>query len=398
MDTIPAIIAILVLAKVLGELLERIGYPPMIGEIGAGIILGPEILGWVTFDQTLEVFSTIGVIVLLFISGVEMNARAFAAARNAAATTAAAGVAVPFVAGFAGGYLLGFSFIEQLFLATVLSITSIGVSVRTLIDLRRLNTLVGNTIVGAAVVDDIIGIVLLGILSSIALTGRVEVGALAVTILLSLLFIAFAFTAGKRLITGAFARSRLMLTHEMPYAVAIIIALAMAAAAHALALHYAIGAFIAGLLLGPQIRDDRSLFNGILDFGFGFFVTFFFASIGLLLALEPGTIVSPLVFPLVILAVGGKTIGGYLGSIYYLRDHLRALTVGFGLSARGEIALVVAQTSLAAGFITQGLYSAVAVTVVTTVFAAPLLMRWGFAKTADRSSPPTDGLPQAETR
>ncbi len=398
MDPIVTIVAILVLAKAFGELLERIGYPPMIGEIGAGIILGPGILGLVTLNDTLEIFSTIGVIALLFISGVEMNPKAFAAARNAAAVTAAAGVIVPFATGFAGGRLLGFTFIEQLFLATVLSITSIGVAVRTLIDLRRLNTLVGTTIVGAAVVDDIIGIVLLGILSSIALTGGVEAATLATTIALSLFFIAFAFTGGKRLVSWIFVRSRRMKTHEMPYAVAIIIALATAAAAHALGLHYAVGAFIAGLILGPRIRNDRSLFDGILDFGFGFFVTFFFASIGLLFVPAPATLISPLVALLFVLAIASKTAGGYLGSIHYLGDHLRAITVGFGISARGEIALVVAQTSLAAGIITRSIYSAVVVMVIATILLAPLLMKWGFRVHEKREEPATGGRPSAGTR
>ncbi len=379
MDPIVAIIVILVVAKIFGEALERLGYPPMIGEIGAGILLGPAVLGLVTLDEALEVFSTIGVIALLFISGVEMNPKAFAAAKNAAAFTAATGVAVPFVLGFVGGALLGLSFIEQFFLAVVLSITSIGVSVRTLIDLRRLNSLVGNTVVGAAVVDDIIGIVLLGVLSSVALSGQLDVLPLMGALLLAVLFIVFAFTLGRRLAVWLFRTSRSMLTHEMPYVAAIAIALTTAAAAHALGLHYAIGAFVAGIILGRQIRNDRSVFDGIIDFGFGFFVTFFFASIGLLFHPDPAIFVSPLVPALIVLAIAGKTFGGYLGSRYFLAGPADALTVGFGISARGEIALVIAQVSLSAGIITAGFYSAVTVMVIATIFAAPLLMKWGFA-------------------
>lgn len=398
MDPIVAIVLILGLAKVFGELLERGGYPPMIGEIAAGILVGPAVLGLVTMNETLDLFSTIGVIALLFVSGVEMNAKAFAAARNAAALTAVTGIVVPFVLGIIGGALLGFSFVEQLFLATVISITSIGVSVRTLIDLKMLNSMVGNTIVGAAVVDDIIGVILLGILSSIALSGRLELAPLAATLVLAVLFIAFALTVGRRLFLWVFRASHRMLTHEMPYVAAIVIALGTAAVADAVGLHYAIGAFVAGLVLGPQIRNDRSVFDGLADFAFGFFVTFFFASIGLLFHPDPAVFASVLMPALILLAIAGKTAGGYIGSLPYMGDRLQALMVGFGLSPRGEIALVVAQVSLSAGIITQGLYSGVTVMVIATILAAPLLMKWAFAARKKREDAIKDDRPAAESQ
>lgn len=398
MDPIVAIVLILGLAKVFGELLERGGYPPMIGEIAAGILVGPAVLGVVTMNETLELFSTIGVIALLFVSGVEMNAKAFAAARNAAALTAVTGIVVPFVLGIIGGALLGFSFVEQLFLATVISITSIGVSVRILIDLKMLNSMVGNTIVGAAVVDDIIGVILLGILSSIALSGRLELAPLAATLVLAVLFIAFALTAGRRLFLWVFRASHRMLTHEMPYVAAIVIALGTAAVADAVGLHYAIGAFVAGLVLGPQIRNDRSVFDGLADFAFGFFVTFFFASIGLLFYPDPAVFASVLVPALILLAIAGKTAGGYIGSRPYVGDRLQAFMVGFGISPRGEIALVVAQVSLSAGIITQGLYSGVTVMVIATILVAPLLMKWAFATRKKREEAVKGGRPAAESQ
>jgi len=395
MDPIVSIIAILALAKIFGELVERAGYPPMIGEIGAGIVLGPSVLNIVVMDANLEFLSTLGVITLLFISGVEMNPKALASARNASALTGVLGVATPFALGIVGGMLLGFGLVEQVFLGIVLSITSIGISVRTLIDLKKLNTLAGSTIVGAAVIDDVIGIVLLGVLSSLSLTGEIVFLTLAASVVLSVLFIAFAFTIGRRLATWTFEQSRTMQTHEMPYVVSITIALASAAAAHALGLHYAIGEVIAALLLGSQIRKDRSLFDGLIDVSFGFFVTFFFASIGLVLQVSPETIFSPLLLPLLLIALVGKIAGGFLGSLPYVKDRLAALIVGFGISSRGELALVVAQASLAAGIITAGLYSTVTLVVIVTVLLAPVLMKWGFARMDARA---TAALSSAETK
>ncbi|KUG19617.1 MAG: cation:proton antiporter [Methanomicrobiaceae archaeon] len=391
MDPILAIILILVVAKGLGEIVERVGYPPMIGEIVAGILLGPSILNLVILDPTLEAFAAAGVIALLFISGAEMNPKAFARARDVSVLTGAAGVAVPLFSGIGVGYLLGLNLLEAIFLGIILSITSIGVAVRTLIDLKKLNTLVGSTIVGAAVIDDILGIVLLGLLSSIALGEAAGMAALALPIALSAFFLLFAFTVGKRLVTWAFLRSRRMRTHEMPYTAAIIIAFAAAYATEAIGLHYAIGAFIAGLMLGDQIRKDQGLFDGLVDFAFGFFVTFFFVSIGLLVRIEPETILSPLLVPLIAVALAGKTAGGFLGSLPYLKDRMQALIVGFGLTSRGELALVVAQTSLAAGIISVGLFSVVTLMVIATVFLAPILVKWGFSRMeATRSLTPAE--------
>ncbi|WP_062396459.1 cation:proton antiporter [Methanogenium cariaci] len=176
MDVILQILLLLIGAKLFGELVERLGYPALIGEIAAGILLGPSLLGWVTTNETLEVFADIGIIVLLFVSGAEMNLKSFLERRNVAVTTAVAGVLVPFGSGILLGYLLNFSQAEALFLAIALSITSIGVSVRMLVDYKQLNTVIGTAIVSAAVLDDIIGIFLLGILSAVAMQGTTLAG------------------------------------------------------------------------------------------------------------------------------------------------------------------------------------------------------------------------------
>lgn len=297
MDVILQILLLLIGAKLFGELVERLGYPPaLIGEIAAGILLGPSLLGWVTTNETLEVFADIGIIVLLFVSGAEMNLKSFLERRNVAVTTAVAGVLVPFGSGILLGYLLNFSQAEALFLAIALSITSIGVSVRMLVDYKQLNTVIGTAIVSAAVLDDIIGIFLLGILSAVAMQGTTLAGdSLSAGILIAIGFLVlFVLIAPPPVLRVIFDRARKTETHEMVYSVALILALASAWLSHMAGLHYSIGAFIAGLILGDRIRHDRMLFDSLMDFGFGFFVTLFFASIGLLFSFTGGeTFLSP---------------------------------------------------------------------------------------------------------
>jgi len=389
MDVILQIILLLICAKLFGELVERMGYPALIGEIAAGILLGPSLLGWVTTNETLEVFADIGIIALLFVSGAEMNLKSFLERRNVAVTTALAGVIVPFAGGILLGYLLNFSQAETLFLAIALSITSIGVSVRILVDYKQLNTVLGTAIVSAAVLDDIIGIFLLGILSAVAMQGTTLAGdSLSAGMLIAIGFLVLFVLIAPRALRWLFDLARKTETHEMVYSVAIILALASGYLSHTAGLHYSIGAFIAGLILGDQIRRDRLLFDSLMDFGFGFFVTLFFASVGLLFSFTWETFLSPYIIPIIVIAIGGKIIGGYIGSVHFLTK-AEALLVGLGMTPRGEIALVVAKVALVGGVIGSALFSAVTVMVIATIIITPLLMKKGFLWANIRNNEPS---------
>jgi len=387
MEVILGIVAILICAKLLGEVAERAGIPAMVGEIGAGILLGPALLNLVEFNNIIAVFSDIGVITLLFISGVEMNVRAFTRNRNAAAATAIAGVAIPFLLGMAAGHLLGLPLIESLVVATVLSITSIGVTIGALIEIRALNTRPGAIIVGAAVIDDFIGIILLAVLLSAALTGVFSPATLLVTVALTGIFLAVSTTVGKRVLDWIFDRIHRARTHEIPYSAAIATALLLAGIAASIGLHYGIGAFIAGILLGDHIRKDRVLFDSLMDISFGFFVSFFFASIGLLFVPDmAGFSAIPVV--LVVLAFVGKAAGGFVGSYPFLQKTAPALMVGIGLCPRGEISLVVSQAAFAAGLISSGIFQAITVMVIVMVLVPPVVLKYLYRATTAPPAPP----------
>jgi Kef-type K+ transport system membrane component KefB len=379
MEFIPALLLVLVTAKLMGELVERTGYPSMIGEILAGIILGPAVLGLVDPTPELESFAELGIIALLFISGIELNLAGFARARNTAAATAAGGIIVPLAAGWLLGALFSLTDIETLFLAITLSITSIGISVRTLIDLKRLTGDVGATIIAAAVYDDVIGIVLLGVLTAASTHSGSAWDGLVPVIGFAVIFIVAAATVGRKAVPWLFSLARKSETHEMSYSAAIIIALLLAWLAQAAHLHYTIGAFVAGLLLGDVVRKDRTLLDSLTDFGFGFMITLFFASVGLHVSVPWSDLATPLLLPLFLLAVASKFAGGFAGSAYFLGIK-RAALVGIGICPRGEIALVVAKVALASGIIAAGLYASVTFMVIATIFATPLLLKAGFPR------------------
>ncbi len=370
------ILILLLVAKGAGELVERAGYPSLIGEITAGLILGPSLFGIIEPNEVIKALSDLGLIVLLFLSGIETDLKNLASAEKAGTLTALFGVTIPFASGFGLGYLTGMDLITSVFLGTALTATSIGISIRALVDEHALSTPIGSIIITSAVIDDLIGILLLATFSAFALGGGLA--SVAGTAILALIFITFMVTGGRRILGRLYAKVRRHASHESAYSASLIMAFSSAAASQIMGLHLAIGAFFAGLALSDRIRPDRTIEGSLSDLGLGFLVPFFFASIGLSLTLSVDTFQNPLLIPLVLIAFSGKIIGGYIGSRHFLPDNRSALLVGLGLSPRGEVALVVATMALSAGIITNDLFTMVTLMVIATALVAPLFLRIGF--------------------
>ena len=383
MDTLLAILAILVLAKVLGELVERAGYPALIGEIAAGVILGPSLLGLVAHDDVIEALSTIGVIMLLFVIGSQMNLKLFVSSTARMVVTAVTASAVPVCSGLLIGTLLHQPLIISFYIAIILSITSVAIVVPTLVSLNKFNTEIGTTIIGVAVLDDLIALTLYGIFSSMATGNGISTTDLLISIGISLLFIIGMATAGRFVIRRVFALSSRASSHEVSYAVSLILAIAGALLSHAAGLNYVIGAFLAGLILGDLIRVDQQLFDSLTDSAFGFFVTLFFASVGLVLEITPQNLVSPLIIPILLTAIGAKILGGFLGSIWFFKDAKSALLVGIGLCPKGDLPLAISKYALLAGLISNELYTTTVLTVIATIIITPALLKRGFRSSAE---------------
>ncbi|MBR1369106.1 hypothetical protein RJ53_06195 [Methanocalculus chunghsingensis] len=283
---------------------------------------------------------------------------------------------IPLLLGSALGLFFGMDSLTAIFLGVVLSITSIGISIRTLVDEHALSTPVGSIIITTAVIDDIIGILLLAFLMAIAFgDGIVTVLGVAAA---GIIFIILMVTVAPSLLGSFYGRIRRGASHETAFSAVICLALGGAALTSLLGLHLAIGAFFVGLALSDRIRPDRTIEGSLSDLAGGFLITIFFASIGLSLLISVSTFIDPLLLPLIVVAFISKILGGYLGSRRFLPDSLSALLVGIGITPRGEMALVVATVALAGGFITDSLYATVTMMVVITVLISPVFLRWGF--------------------
>ena len=381
MDLLAGIIILLVTAKILGELVEYAGYPSLIGEIIAGVILGPSVLDILDITPVIQFFSTIGVILLLFITGVEINQKIFRSARTRMICTGLVASVIPFVTGYLLGTTLSLLYSESLFLGVVFMLTSIGISVRTLLEKKQLNTDFGMIIIGGAVVSAISGIIFFGILSSVTVNGTITHEVIVRPLITAFLFI-FAFTLiGKKVFQFIYDKVQLLHNHTLTYSVAFLIACSSAFVSQFLGLTLVIGSFLAGITLNKSVHEDHDIHESLHNMAFGIFITVFFASVGLMMQFTVTELISPLILLVISLAVLSKVIGGYLGSYPFVREKKAAILVGLGMIPRGDLTLALGQSAMVAGIISQQIYTTTVLLVLITVLITPVLLTAGLACT-----------------
>lgn len=378
---IPQFVGLLVVmlgtAKTLGALAQRIGQPAVLGELVAGVILGRSVLGLVD-PQTnvLHLFAELGVIILLFEIGLETNLRQLLQVGGAATVVALVGVVLPFAFGYVVCWMLGFETLVAVVVGATLTATSVGITARVLADLNRLQEPESHIILGAAVIDDVIGLVILAVVTGLTAGHTLTVLGVATTAAIAFGFLGGTLLVG-RLVVPPFVRavSRIDLPGT-PTMLAVMVAFGLAWLASVVGSAMIIGAFAAGLLLRetPQAQEIE---RGVAHLGH-FFVPLFFVmvgaavDVGVLNPLEPGNRPTLLIGGLLILvAVLGKFLAGYAPVWFKGNKNV----IGVGMIPRGEVGLIFAQTALATGVFTPQLFSAVTVMVLVTTFMAPPLLK-----------------------
>jgi K+:H+ antiporter len=389
-------VAVLVgVARAGGSVAVRLKIPEVIGELTFGLCLGPSLLGVVWpagFDalfpddplqrSLLDLVGWIGVIFLVLIAGLETRLGILRRTPKAVLGGWIGGFGLPFVAGFALGMLSPDSLvppgIEQpvfaLFIATAMSISAIPVIARILMDLDLYRTRMGMIILSTALADDTIGWVVLSIVAGLA-TGGVEAGAIALTVVLTGVFVALAFTLGKKLVRQAMRFSHRRSVPAAEVSMMLILVFSFGAITQAIGVHLVLGAFVAAILIGRLRRIDRDAVAAVRQVGMGFFVPFFFAYTGVkvdLTALGGDAVLFTVLAVLV--ACLGKIVGGGLGARLGGLPKWEALAVGFGLNARGAMELVIAAIGLSIGVLNEASYAIIVlIAVLTTLMAGPTL-------------------------
>lgn len=373
-DVLLDLFVILLAAKLGDELFKRIGQPAIIGEILAGVAIGPSVLGLVEPTAVFEVFAELGVVFLLFWVGLETRLSEIRAVGRSAALVGGLGVVLPFAAGIALGLALGDGSAEAIFLGVALVATSVGITSAVLIELGVLQTPAARTILGAAVIDDVLAMLLLAVATGLSEEGGLDIGGLLVVLAIALAFIAF-FAIGGTRVTQRWPR----ILHaprfsESPLLPAVIVCLGLAAFAANVGLAAIIGAFLAGMIVA-ETKEQHPIEEEVAPL-YAFFPPFFFAFIGAELdlgALLDGSALA-LLAALTALAVATKYVGARLGA-RALEPRERHV-VALGMIPRGEVGIIVAGIGAAAGVVTDERFAViVAMSVATTLLAPPLLRR-----------------------
>jgi Kef-type K+ transport system membrane component KefB len=425
-----SLIVIYFAAKLVGELCVRVNLPPVLGELTAGVIVGISALNLLIFpdgqqgfhslilnllqttagleqksvqsvagsiSEVISVFSELGVIILLFEIGLESDLKELIRVGPQAAVVAVVGVAVPFVLGTAGLIaIFGVATIPAIFAGAALTATSIGITAKVLAEIGQISSKEGQIIIGAAVLDDILGIIVLAVVASLAKTGEIRISNIIYLMISASVFLIGAILLGRllspyfvALVEGMQTRGQLLLT-------SLIFAFTLAYIGAAIHLEAILGAFAAGLVLA-ETEKRKELEEQVLPIA-DMFVPIFFVVVGaktdvsVLNPIDPanreGLIIALF---LVVVAVIGKLVTGITVSG---KEGVNRLAIGIGMIPRGEVGLVFAGVGSATGILSNSLNAAIIVMVILTTFLAPPLLRIAFQR--DASSENLESLQKSE--
>jgi Kef-type K+ transport system membrane component KefB len=368
---------VLLAAKLGDEVFKRIGQPAIVGEILGGVVIGPSVLGLVEVTEVLRVFSELGVVFLLFWVGLETRLSEMKEVGATSLAVGSAGVAVPFLAGIAFGLALGEGTDTAIFLGAALAATSAGITSATFLDLGIARSRAARTVLGAAVVDDILALILLSVAVGISGEGGVDVGKILLSLAVAIGFVGFVALGGTQLLSRFPQLLKAPRFAESPLLPAVLVCLGLAAFAAGIGLAALIGAFLAGMIVA-ETKDQTSIEEEVRPL-YAFFPPFFFAFIGIelhLSALFNGHALI-LLAAITLIAAAAKYVPALLTSRPALGQH-EARVVAVGMVPRGEVGIVVASIGAAEGVVDAELFGVVVgMSILTTLIAPFLLKRLG---------------------
>lgn len=362
-------------AKLVGEIFERLGIPVIIGEILLGITIGAFLPQLLRSNQVFQVIAQLGAIVLLFSVGLETPVANLLKIGGTAARVAVLGVIFPFALGLGLASFLGYPTVQGVFLAASMVATSIGITARVLSDLGVIDQRDGQIILGAAVIDDILGLVLLAVITGFG-KGALLFGGIGALLLEVLLFVGVSLYFGTRLTKNHGHHLDRLRIKQGPLAAALIVCFGMSFLAGLIGMAAIVGAFLAGVIFA-ELGESMEL-NSQLAPIYEFLVPFFFVMIGAKVSL--GQLTDPAILKLAAavaaLAIVGKLAGGGLGAINLGR--VTAIRVGAGMIPHGEVGIIVALMGVTLGVIPSSIYAVIIIMSILTTLVSPIFIRRAF--------------------
>lgn len=385
------LLILLVLARLFGEIMERFKQPAMIGEILAGVLLGPTILNFIHRTEELKVISELGVFLLVIIAGLEIHLDEIIKSmkgRNIFISISA--FFIPLFSGYLVGNYFGQDVMSTIFIGLCVAITALPVSIRILMDLGKLNSPVGQKIISVAIFDDVIALTILGILLDLKDVEPTFANISQSTIftvlklVVFLLIIAFTYKLIQKLAQKEnFIENQLntilafLKGKESLFAVFFVFILIFATMTESIGLHFIIGAFFASMLISKDLVGEKHLetfHNTTNSMAMGFLAPIFFAGIGL--EFQFSSIQNyPLLLSIIAVSFLSKIIGGYIGGRFARLNHKVSLALGIGLNARGIMELVIANIAYKAGIINIEIFSMLVIMGLITTLSTPFLLK-----------------------
>ncbi len=371
-------------AKIMAEIAERLHQPSLVGEILAGVLIGPSVLGWLKPTEFLSAMGDLGAMFLLFRVGLEVKSSELMRVGGTALLVACSGVAVPFIMGAGLLLLWGAQAREAVFVGASLVATSVGITAHVLSAKGLLEEISSKVILAAAVIDDVLGLLVLAVVSSLA-HGRLDVMQLSITAIIAVGFTVIVARWGTHVVRHTMPHvDRTLKATEARFVLALSLLFALACLAMSIGVAAIVGSFLAGLAFADSAGSrERDLAEGVSQL----LVPFFLAGIGLRVDLSAFNSRSTAGLALLLLAVAviSKFVGCGLGALPLGRTD--ALRVGVGMIPRGEVGMIVAQLGLALSFLSQRVYGVVVFMSVATTMVAPPLIKMAYKRKLLPSTP-----------
>jgi Kef-type K+ transport system membrane component KefB len=406
MEILYVLLVLLLVTRVFGEIAARLSQPPLLGELLAGIALGAAVstyadlfplLAGLTEDKTFGALSNLGIFFLMLFAGIELRMGELAEVSGKSIVIGVSGLVVPVTAGFGLAWMVfpdsSLKLAQCLFVGTALAITAVPVSIRVLMDLGQLHSAAGRTIVSAAVIDDLLSLILLAFLTGLITSDTgLDFRGLALLVRDVAAFLGIAFFVGRSIVPRVRPFVRRWRTAEFAFTSLLLASLTFALLADWLGLHFIMGAFVAGLLFERRYagRDNfEQVRQKVSAITVGFLAPIFFASIGLHIDASAVSEIPGFLVLLIAVAFFTKLAGAGVPAYLLGLSKRDAWAVGVGMSGRGAVELVIADIALHAGLFNQpdpappiiaSLFSAIVIVAITTTVAAPLALRWIFGR------------------
>lgn len=378
MEFIIQLLIILFLSTIVNHFFNKHNIPAVLGVLILGVFLGPGITNIIKPSHSIETFAEIGVILLMFIAGVESDLGLLKKYFKPSIIVASLGVIIPIVTIFIFDYYYGFPLKENLFISVVFAATSVSISVEVLKSLNYLSGVAGTTILGAAIVDDVIAIFLLSVMSG-TLTGNVDVFSLIKMIATWILFFIFSYFVIKKIVPYINKVANSLIAPRSEIIVALCVCFFMAYLADLVKLDGVLGAFIAGVAYSETI-DKEKINSSVQSIGYSIFIPVFFISVGLNISFTTFTKDLFLIISLTVIGILGKLFGAGLGAKISGFTTDDSFIIGAGMISRGEMALIIAQIGFNLELMSREYYSAIIFAIILTTIIAPIILKNSITK------------------